>query len=267
MSPLNGLMNHVTELSNSENCFTRNISSRAAMILGGIPLELLAAIQNVISLPFQPIGICCKFSVKILNLCCGSQFLSDVEDSLPGIRQIFVTAYKIVAYTIGTIFTGILGLISPMANFRLHCALSLVRNEKEEAERVQANEEAVKQRELQEALMQAQIQTMLFAMRQKAAEQERLRAEEVKKEKENQKAVSKLAKVDNDKKQPGLSVRFMQDNLARDDASMAEKVIVSPFRLKSLSQVLNEANKSPKVVVEEHPSPKGFLEKVAGIFF
>ena len=223
MSPLNGLMNHVAELSRSENCFTRTVSARAAMILGGIPLEIAATAQNLITLPFQPIGMTCKIMVKVVNFGINSKILKNVEDFLPGLGQIAITAYKIVAYAIGTVFTCVLGLLSPMTNFHLHCALGLIHDEKAEAERMQAEEEEARQHELQEAMIQAKIQTKLFSIRQKAAEQERLRTEEAQRERETQAAISKLAKAEEEKKQMDLSARFITDHLTKEMNSLSAR--------------------------------------------
>jgi hypothetical protein len=191
MSPLNALMNHVSHMSHSEVVFVKYVSSRAETFFCGVPLEVLATAQNLIKLPFQPFGTIFKFAVKSIDLCVNSKTIKDLGAALPGPIDMLKTTLKIIGYAIGTFFTATLGLLCPTANFRLHCALGLVRNEKAEAERLQAELKAAQEKEVEEAKLKQEINELILALQQKAnAEQERRKNEEV----------ARLAKIEKEKK-------------------------------------------------------------------
>lgn len=243
MVPFNRLMNHVADLSRSENPFTRQISTRVAIVLGGVPLEVLAAFQNLLTLPFQPFGLVSKVVVKTFNICIDSQILKDFEEFLPGLRQIVVTAYKIVAYIIGTFFTGTLGFLSPMSNFYLHNAFGLIVDEDAEADKIQREEEELRKREAHEAMVQAQIQNMLFTMRQKAIEQERLKAEEAQKEKYFSDSNASTA-IDKGKQQEAHSF-FMKDNEPVEDKQKTSTQTPNHLISANVNKPLISASRNP----------------------
>ena len=201
MSALNKLMNHVASLSYAENFFVRHVSTRAIMTLGGVPVEILTSLQNLIFIPFQPIGLVSKYTIKILNMGIDSQRIRNFEEKyLPGFSDIFKTALKVFGYALGAIFTATIGFLYPWGNFRLHCGVGLVTDEKTQAERRHLELQALKQRAEQELALRAQIQSMLLFMRRKEAEQESRKTEEVLKQ---QKALElvKAAKLEDQRMQ------------------------------------------------------------------
>lgn len=183
MNSLNRLMNHVDGLSNSNRFIVRTVSTRLVSFSGGVPFEILASLQNLVKLPFQPFGLACKYAIKVINFVFDSTLLGRLENGLPGFTDIIKTALKVIGYALGAVFTTTLGVLSPRANFLLHCACGLIENEKVEAEKRHAQIEAARLREAQEIALQAQIHSLVIAMRKKIAEQERHRAEEALKQK------------------------------------------------------------------------------------
>lgn len=201
MYALNKLMNHVANLSYSESFFVRNISTRAVMTLAGVPLEILTSFQNLVFIPIQPLGVLSKFTIKILNMGIDSQRLRNFEEKyLPGIPQILITALKVFGYALGAVFSATLGFVYPWGNFKLHCALGLITDEKTQAERHHLEMEILKQKAAQELALKAQIQSMLLVMRRKAHEQEIRKTEEALKQ---QKALElvKAAKLEDQRMQ------------------------------------------------------------------
>lgn len=163
MSPLNELMNHVAGLSYSSSTFVKGFSTRGIMFFGGIPLEVLATLQNIIKLPFETALMICKVPLNIVNLCAKSKSLTEIVNELPGPCKVIQTALKVVGYAIGTVFTAILGLISPYHNFRLHVLTRLVRDEAAEAEKLSKQLREQKEAEDQELLVKTRVQILIDA--------------------------------------------------------------------------------------------------------
>ncbi len=172
MSPLDGLMNRVAEMSDSNSFFKQQILSRVSVLAGCIPLEMVATAQNIIKLPFEAAMLTIKIPAKVINLFIGSETLKDFETSLPGPLQLIKTAFKIIGYAIGTLFTSTLGMLSPYKNFRLHTVLDLISDEKAEAAAFQKEQAAARQREVQREIMQLHIKNLILAQRLKTAEQQ-----------------------------------------------------------------------------------------------
>ena len=129
MSPLNFLINYSAKLTHSEASFTRHISSRFLATFC-IPVEMLASLENMIRLPFQCAALTVKIPAKLLNVVFDSMSLREFETQLAGPLDILKTALKIVGYAVGIFFTASLGaLISPLGNFKLHCAFGLISDE------------------------------------------------------------------------------------------------------------------------------------------
>jgi len=122
-------MNYSAELAQSPSFFSRHISSRIITAICITP-ELLAIMQNIISLPLQCAELAVKIPAKIINLAVNSKSLNEFENNLAGPVDIIKTALKILGYAIGAVFTASVGLIiSPLHNFKLHCIFRLVNNE------------------------------------------------------------------------------------------------------------------------------------------
>lgn len=185
MSPFDRLMNRVDNCSDSTSFFKSQIGTRLTLGVGGIPLELLASVQNIIKLPFQVALATLKVPVKIINFALGSPTLKEYDHKLPGLLSLAKTVLKTIGYAIGTLFTATLGLIlSPHKNYRLHVLFGLVTDMKAQQARQKLELEAVKQRESQREIMHLHIRNLIHAQRLKIAEKERQIAQQALQRKE-----------------------------------------------------------------------------------
>ena len=178
MAPLDRLMNRVADMTHSNSIFKQHVLSRATVMAGCLPLEAIAVAQNLIKLPFEAVLMTIKVPVKIVNACLHSANLKNFEERLPGPLQLIKTAFKVIGFAIGALFTGTLGILSPYRNFRLHTALDLVSDEKAAAELLKREQEAARQQELQREVMLLHIKNLILAQRLKVAEQERANAQQ-----------------------------------------------------------------------------------------
>lgn len=99
--------------------YTKHFATRLAAF-GCIPLEALAALQNLIKLPFQPIGAFLKYPIKMINAVLHIDALDKLDRRLSGISDIFETAKKVIGYTLGTFLTATYGIYDPAANVHIH---------------------------------------------------------------------------------------------------------------------------------------------------
>lgn len=167
MTPLNNLMNYSIQLSDSESFFKSRISSRVVMTTAGAPVEAVVAVYNAIKLPFETALFCVKIPAKASALLITSNNLKDFADRLPGPGNIFTTALKIVAYTLGAAFTLTLGFISPRANFKLHTSLGMIRDYKAENDRLRAEQERQEQVRAHEQQIQSYVASIVNSLKEK----------------------------------------------------------------------------------------------------
>jgi hypothetical protein len=192
MSPLSRLLNQSVVIAQSDSFLARSVGSRFTTVVAGVPLEILAVAQNLIKLPFEAAQMVIKLPAKIINTCVDSPSLNEFASSLPGPIALLKTALKVLGYAIGAFFTATLGLLSPKANFNLHVFLSLVKDEKAEAQKLKANQEATKKREDQIQAMKAHLKNLIEAKKNKIIDKER--------DLEMSKEAERLAKQKNDEK-------------------------------------------------------------------
>lgn len=179
MSPINHTMNFSAELSQRESFFPRHISSRLINITC-FPLELLAALENTIKLPFQTATLAIKIPAKILNVVVRSKSLKEFESALASPLKVLETALKIVGYVVGSIFTLTLGTISPHKNFKMHCLFDLIVDKAAaKAQRI-AEEKKKQETEAYEKVLGARLNQIIDAMRKKAQTIQQLSEEQLK---------------------------------------------------------------------------------------
>lgn len=180
------LMNRAAEMADSPSFFQRNIASRAAMGLGGTTLEAWETVRHAIRLPLQSASLAVKIPAIVINTFVDSESLEDFARTLTGPLQLLETAWKVIAYAIGTLFTAALGVISPKENFHLHFTLGLVRDEKAELAAHQAEQEKIRQREAHERAIQTHIKHLIEAIRLKNVEKEKAESADLEAEEEPQ---------------------------------------------------------------------------------
>lgn len=141
MGPVNNILNRVDGLSHQDSLFKSIICSRATNLFVTTPTELLAVAQNVILTPIQAASSILKLGTKTVACISGSETIKNFDAKLPGLTDLLRTVARIVAYSIGTVLTATLGVISPKANFAVQCGIGLAINLREE-EILAAQEEA-----------------------------------------------------------------------------------------------------------------------------
>lgn len=143
LKSLNNFANNVDNLNQPTHSFvSRNIKTRALNLCVGVPLEVLAIAQNVAVAPFQAVGGVLKLAVKGLSYISKAALLNKLDQKLPSLRDFFCTTLRVIALAIGVFSSVVLGFVfSPAANFRLHEALGLVKNEKKELYKMAVQEE------------------------------------------------------------------------------------------------------------------------------
>lgn len=151
MGPLNNILNRINTWSNPEtNAFKKVIGTRVTNLLVSTPLEIAAIAQNILLTPVYAASTVFKGFTKVVALVTGSQAIKNFEAKLPGFTKLLNAIAGIVAYTIGAAFTATLGVLSPRANFAVHCGLGLVSNKKQNA--AIAELEAIEFQKFQEEL-------------------------------------------------------------------------------------------------------------------
>lgn len=111
-----------------------NFGASIGGTLTAIPLELLSSLQNILKLPFVALAATVKIGsytlgtlVYVVTLGHFNGGLYDTARPLPGITDVILTAYKVVAFALGALFTATFGLfISTQLNYQLHKLLGLV---------------------------------------------------------------------------------------------------------------------------------------------
>jgi hypothetical protein len=173
MSPLNHLLNHVADMAESHSFLRSQITSRGVTLLGGLPLEVCASAQNLIRLPWLSAVSVVKMPVKLIGACLNSRAIKECASSMPGVQEVFATALKVLGYVLGAIFTATVGFVlSPYLNFRLHLLLGLISDEKAKKAEEEAEQQAKKEREVQEKATQMHYHNLILAMKCKIAEKE-----------------------------------------------------------------------------------------------
>lgn len=217
MNILNSVMHRINrwEHSSATGCngfFTRWVLPRVGNI-GVVVLEPIAVAQNAIKLPFQPFGVALKCLIKVTFVCSDFQFLHKIDNSLPGIGDIFTTIKKVCEYVFATLFSATVGFIVPSWNFKLQVALDLIKKpdllkrrkkhihsqRTEELKQKQEQERLKKQQELERQELEAQ-----------KAQQERERLEQERLQKQNAERLEQ-ERVQQQKEQERLELAAQQE--------------------------------------------------------
>jgi len=179
MIPLNYSINYAAELSQSPRFAQRQVSARCMSAIS-LPIELLAAAENAIKLPFQTAACAIKLPVTLLSIVAQSKTLRECADALTSLKDLLQTALKVIGYTAGFFLTATIGMASPYYNFKVHCALYLTTDRAVEKERLLQEEkkrqeiaayEAVLAAYLHEVILAIQRQSRLAASRNEQANQ------------------------------------------------------------------------------------------------
>lgn len=157
-------------MTQSPSFFARNIASRFLNTVVCPPLEVLQILGNTLKLPLQAASIAVKIPAKLINLAINSKTLREFDNQLSGPLDLLKTALKIVGLAIGTLTTILLGTLSPMANFKFHYALNLVKDEKIEAQLAAKALEAQRKKEAYEKVLEEQIRKVTEALKLKIME-------------------------------------------------------------------------------------------------
>jgi len=131
MLPLVGLMNYVDQMTIDDSFVKRSICTRAIMLGGCLPLELLVVAIKTLQLPFEAVKVVVKLPSKIINVFIRSATLDEFENSLPGPLEFLKKILKVADYAIGTfvtLFWG--GVINPDHCFKYHVYRGLIEDDK-----------------------------------------------------------------------------------------------------------------------------------------
>lgn len=169
MIPVNNILNRVQGWNDNQDAssFKKIAGSRATNLFLTAPTEVAAVAQNILLTPVVAASALLKIGAKIVSVISGSEAVKKFEEKLPGFTDLLRTVARIVAYSIGTVLTATLGVVAPTANFKVHCALGLAINKREEA--IQA---ALNELKAEEAKKQAEEEAAKAAA-EKAAEEQR----------------------------------------------------------------------------------------------
>lgn len=158
MIATNELLNRINEWNAPEhNAFKRHMCSRVTNLCATAPMETLAVAQNILTVPFQVVGVTLNLGTKVLSVICCSKALRDFRANLPSISDLCRTLARIVLYAVGTVFTATIGVLSPSANFKLHCAMGLAVDQREEAIKIAIIEAELERLEELTARIEAQV--------------------------------------------------------------------------------------------------------------
>lgn len=133
MIPVNDIMNHINEWNDpAVSTWKTEVGSRFENLFVTTPTEAVAVLQNVLIAPVQAAGLALKTGARAVSWISGSEAVKRFEEKMPNLPDFILTLARIVVYSIGTVLTATLGVISPSANFNIHCSLGIAINRKEE---------------------------------------------------------------------------------------------------------------------------------------
>jgi hypothetical protein len=134
MGSVNNILNRVDAL-NDQNAgiFKRVIQTRATNLFVTAPMELSQAVLNTFMTPVHLTGAILKTATKAVAFITGSQSVKNLEAKLPGFCDLLRTIKNIFANAIGAFLSATIGVLYPKGNFKIHCALGLAINQRQEA--------------------------------------------------------------------------------------------------------------------------------------
>ena len=127
MDSVNIVLNRINTWSNPEvKPFKRIVGTRLTNLVVTVPLEIGVVAKNILLVPVYAGSTIFKGLTKVVALITNSQDVKKFEAKLPGFSDLLRSIAKIFAFTIGAALTATLGVLSPKANFAVHCGLGLI---------------------------------------------------------------------------------------------------------------------------------------------
>lgn len=164
MDSINNLLNRIDawgkdfnpETNESQSVFKRTVATRLATVFIGSILDITALAKEA----FTAICVPTKKLLNKFKELSGSNCFDTVERNLPTTKNLSATMNRVAAYAIGAFSSVTVGIISPSANFDLHCNLNLARNVNQEAQEISAlMQEIAYERKAKELLEQSNLIT------------------------------------------------------------------------------------------------------------
>lgn len=150
MGPVNNILNSINALNSPNISFVRReTQSRITNLFVTTPTEIAQVAKNILLTPFHAAGAALKAVTHVTILATGSKTLKKLDEKLPGFKDLLRTISNVFAYAIGAFLSSTIGILYPNANYKLHCALGLAVNPKQEISSLQPEEDDM---ELIEAL-------------------------------------------------------------------------------------------------------------------
>ena len=148
MHTVNALFDRTINIAHDLTCpdnsaFSRYVTSRLAAVpvLGA---EVMAiAKETLITAPSKMISLVAGLGARVISVISGSEAMKKFAEKQSDLTDFLRTVGKIVVSVIGIGLTSTIGIISPDANFALHCKLGLAINQKEELDSLQKEWEVI----------------------------------------------------------------------------------------------------------------------------
>lgn len=153
MRSVNNILNRVDALNNQNaGIFKRVIQTRATNLFVTAPTELSQVVLNTFMTPVRLTGAILKTMTKAVAFISGSQSVRNLEAKLPGFCDLLRTIKNIFANAIGAFLSATIGVLYPRGNFKIHCALGLAIDQRQEA--INA---ALAKKQIEEAQLQIEL--------------------------------------------------------------------------------------------------------------
>lgn len=101
-----------------------------------VPIELFAAVENMLKLPLLSITLCLEvpiatvgYTARWLEYKDFGQNWIDIQENIPGFKDLATAMYKAVGLVIGSLFTLTIGMLSTYVNYEIHTNLALICSE------------------------------------------------------------------------------------------------------------------------------------------
>lgn len=163
MLQLNTLLNQVEEMTRSDSIFIREVSSRLMTAAIVLPLELTIILQNLIKLACETGETLVQVPTKAVAYFIDSVTLQEFNASLTTTEWLS-TAWKVIKYVMGSIFTIIPGIIAPSLNFRLHIAMGLAMDMRQASVCHEIEEKGRKEKKIKDEVLQHHYKDMLHSL-------------------------------------------------------------------------------------------------------
>ncbi|MEI8124166.1 MAG: hypothetical protein WCG42_00240 [Parachlamydiaceae bacterium] len=115
-------INDVQSLSEKRGAF---LAPRLGAVVVTSTEALVVAGKVLFTAPKELVGSVVGLGARVISVISGSEAVKKFADSMPTLSDFIKTVVKTVGYAMGTVFSATLGVLSPSANYRLHCSLGL----------------------------------------------------------------------------------------------------------------------------------------------